>query len=102
MKYAQHWEKLKKEMEKSQRTVKVLDMPIEDSIIGGEIENSQGKSKKKTLKNKLNVSLEHLISSSITINTKLIRNGNTPVGIIAPIKIKKSRLRKLSELPLKR
>ena len=47
MKYAQHWEKLKKEMEKSQRTVKVLDMPIKDSIIGGEIENSQGKCKKK-------------------------------------------------------
>ena len=40
MKYAQHCEKLKKEMEKSQRTVKVLDMPVEDSLIGGKIENT--------------------------------------------------------------
>ena len=39
MKYAQHWDKLKKEMEKSQRTVKILDMPVEDSLIGGKIEN---------------------------------------------------------------
>jgi len=40
MKYAQHCEKLKKEMKKSQRTVKVLDMPVEDSLIGGKIENT--------------------------------------------------------------
>ena len=33
LKYAQHCEKLKKEMEKSQRTVKLLDMPVEDSLI---------------------------------------------------------------------
>ena len=40
MKYAQHWDKLKKEMEKSQHTVKILDMPVEDSLIGGKIENT--------------------------------------------------------------
>ena len=40
MKYAQHCDKLKKEMEKSQRTVKILDMPVEDSLIGGKIENT--------------------------------------------------------------
>ena len=39
MKYAQHCENLKKDMEKSQRTVKVLDMPVEDSITNGKIEN---------------------------------------------------------------
>ena len=33
LKCAQHCEKLKKEMEKSQRTVKILDMPVEDSLI---------------------------------------------------------------------
>jgi len=27
-------------MEKSQRTVKILDMPVEDSLIGGKIENT--------------------------------------------------------------
>ena len=26
-------------MEKSQRTVKVLDMPVEDSLVNGKIEN---------------------------------------------------------------
>ena len=45
MKYAQHCDKLKKEMEKSQCTVKIL----EDSLIGGKIENTstdRGKVKK--------------------------------------------------------
>ena len=43
MKYAQHCHKLKKEMEKSQRTVKILGMPVEDSLIGGKIENTNTK-----------------------------------------------------------
>ena len=52
MKYAQHCDKLKKEMEKSQRTVKILDMPVEDSLIGGKIENrnTARENIKKTLK----------------------------------------------------
>ena len=52
MKYAQHCDKLKKEMEKSQRTVKILDMPVEDSLIGGKIENTNTAREniKKTLK----------------------------------------------------
>ena len=85
MKYAQHCDKLKKEMEKSQRTVKILDMPVEDSLIVGKIENTNTawENVKKTLKNKLNVSPDLLIRSSITINTKSICDGNTPVGIIA-------------------
>ena len=49
---------------------------------------------KKTLKNKLNVSPEHLIGSSITINTKSIRDGNTPVGIICTNKDKKISIEK--------
>ena len=48
-----------------------------------------GKTLKKTLKNKLNVAPEHLIGSSITINTKSICAGNTPVGIICADKDKK-------------
>ena len=85
MKFAQHCDKLKKEMEKSQPTVKILDMPVEDSLIVGKIENTNTarENVKKTLKNKLNVSPDLLIGSSITINTKSIRDGNTPVGIIA-------------------
>jgi len=96
MKYAQHCEKLKKEMEKSQRTVKILDMPVEDSLIGGKIENTNTarENVKKTLKNKLNVAPEHLIGSSITINTKSIREGNTPVGIICADKDKKISIEK--------
>ena len=72
-------------MEKSQRTVKILDMPVEDSLIGGKIENinTARENYKETLKNKLNVSSDLLIGSSITINTKSIHDGNTPVGIIA-------------------
>ena len=96
MKYAQHCEKLKKEMEKSQHTVKVLDMPVEDSLINGKIENTNTarENVKRTLKTKLNVSPEHLIGSSITINTKSIRDGNTPVGIIAADKDKKISIEK--------
>ena len=91
MKYAQHWDKLKKEMEKSQRTVKILDMPVEDSLIGGKIENTNmsRENVKKTLKKKLNVSPDLLFGSSITNNTKSICDGNTPDGIIAADKDKK-------------
>ena len=49
---------------------------------------------KKTLKNKLNVSPELLIGSSIPINTKSIRDGNTPVGIITADKDKKISIEK--------
>ena len=74
MKYAQHCEKLKKEMEKSQRTVKILDMPVEDPLIGSKIENTNTAREniKKTLKTKLDISPDLLIGSSITINTKSI------------------------------
>ena len=91
MKYAQHCEKFKKEMEKSQRTVKTLDMPNEDSLIDGKIEhtNTARENVKKTLKTKLNVSPDLLIGSSIMINSKSIRHGNTPVGIITAVKEKK-------------
>ena len=90
-------------MEKSQRTVKILDMPVEDSLIGGKIENinTARENVKKTLKNKLNVSQDLLIGSSITINTKSICDGNTPIGIIAADKDKKSRSKKLLGLPLR-
>ena len=96
MKYAQHCDKLKKEMEKSQCTVKILDMPVEDSLIGGKIENTNTtrENVKKTFKNKLNVSPDLLIGSSITINTKSIRDGNTPVSIIAVDKDKKISIEK--------
>ena len=39
MKYAQHCKNLEKDMKKSNRMVKVLDMPVEDSITNGKIEN---------------------------------------------------------------
>ena len=53
-----------------------------------------GKMIKKTLKHKLNVLPEHLIGSSITINTKSILDGNTPVGIITADKDKKISIEK--------
>ena len=76
-------------------------MPVEDSLIGGKIKNinTARENVKKTLKNKLNVSHDLLIGSSITINAKSIRDGNTPVGIIAADKDKKSRSKKLLGLP---
>ena len=54
-------------------------MPVEDSLIDGKIENThtaRENVKIKSLKNNLNVSLEHLMGSSITINTKSIWDGN--------------------------
>ena len=91
MKYAQHCKKLKKEMEKSQHTVKILNMPVKDSLIGGKIENTNParENVKITLKTKLNISLELLIESSITINMKSIQYGSTHVGLIAADKDKK-------------
>ena len=91
MKYAQHCENLKKDMEKAQRTVKVLDMPVEDSLINGKIENmnTARDNVRKTLKDKLNVTPDTLVGSTISINTRSIREGNTPVAIVANDKDKK-------------
>ena len=57
MKYAQHCDKLKKEMEKSQRTVKILDMPVEDSLIGEKIENTN--TARENVKKNLKKQVEH-------------------------------------------
>ena len=96
MKYAQHCENLKKDMEKSQRTVKVLDMPVEDSITNGKIENmnTARDNVKKTLKDKLNVTPDTLVGSTISINTRSIREGNTPVAIVATDKDKQISIEK--------
>ena len=96
MKYAQHCENLKREMEKSQRTVKILDMPIEDSTINGKIENfnTARDNIKATLKTKMNVAPDTLIGSTISINSKSIRDGNTPVAIVAADKDKKIAIEK--------
>lgn len=37
MKYTQHCDKVRKEMEKSQSTVKLLDKPIKESLIWNKI-----------------------------------------------------------------
>ena len=58
MKYAQHCDKLKKEMEKSQRTVKILDMPVEDSLIGEKIENTN--TARENVKKNLKKQVKHL------------------------------------------
>ena len=96
MKYAQHCENLKKDMEKAQRTVKVLDMPVEDSILNGKIENmnTARDNVRKTLKDKLNVTPDTLVGSTILINTRSIREGNTPVAIVATDKDKKISIEK--------
>ena len=96
MKYAQHCENLKKDMEKAQRTVKVLDMPVEDSLVNGKIENmnTARDSVRKTLKDKMNVTPDTLVGSTISINTRSIREGNTPVAIVASDKDKKISIEK--------
>ena len=96
MKYAQHCEKVKKEMEKSQRTVKVLDMPVEESLIGNKIENTNTarENVKQTLKTKLNVQSDLLYGSTITLNTRAIREGNVPCAIIAADRDKKIAIEK--------
>ena len=78
MKYAQHCENLKKDMEKAQRTVKVLDMPVEDSIVNCKIENMNAArdNVRKTLKDKMKVTPDTLVGSTISINTRSIREFN--------------------------
>ena len=101
MKYAQHCDKVKKEMEKSQRTVpyrKVLDMPIEESLTKNKVENPTaaiGKTSKKHLCVKMNIHLEILFGSRITLNMKAIDNGNVPCAIV-------STAREIRRLPLKK
>ena len=98
MKYAEHCDKVKKEIEKSQRTVKVLDMPIEESLIKNKVENPTaaiGKTSKKHLCVKMNIHLEILFGSRITLNMKAIDDGNAPCAIV-------STAREIRRLPLKK
>ena len=71
-------------------------MPVEDSIANGKIENmnTARDNVKKTLKDKLNSTADTLVGSTISINTRSIREGNTPVAIVATDKDKQISIEK--------
>jgi len=98
MKYAQHCKNLKREMEKSQRTVKILDMPIEDFTINGKIENfnTARENVRTTLKAKL-----LLLIHSLAVQSRLTLNQFAMEILLQQLwqqtRIKKSLLKKLLE-----
>ena len=85
-----------KKMEKSHRTMKLLDMPIKKSLIWNKIKkiNTARENVKQTLKTKLNVQLELLYWNIITLNTRAIHKGNVQCTIIAIDRDKKINIEK--------
>ena len=96
MKYTLHWDKVRKKMEKSHRTMKLLDMPIKESLIWNKVKkiNTARENVKQTLKTKLNVQLELLYGNIITLNTRAIHKGNVQCTIIAIDRDKKINIEK--------
>ena len=73
-------------------------MPIEESLTKNKVENPTaaiGKASKKHLYVKMNIHLEILFGSRITLNMKAIDNGNAPCAIV-------STAREIRRLPLKK
>ena len=83
------------DMEKSQRTVKVLDVDLENSFPNGVIENMSAL--RETVRSnlfKMKIPVELLAGSVINVTSKVITNCTVPVAIIAATKDKKFKLRK--------
>ena len=83
-------------MEKSQRTVKVLDINLDNSFLSDVIENIS--SLQETVQSnlvKMKIPVELLVGSVINITSKVITNSTVPVAIIAATKDKKIEIEKL-------
>ena len=84
-------------MEKSQRTVKVLDVDLDNSFPNGVIENMS--SLCETVRSnlvKMRIPVELLVGSVINVTSKVITNSTVPVAIITATKDKKIEIEKFT------
>ena len=94
LRFNEHVTRTRNDMERSQRTVKVLDVDIDNSFPNGVIENMS--SLRETVRSNLvnmKIPVELLVGWVINIRSKVITNSTVPVAIIAATKDKKLRLR---------
>ena len=93
--YNSHVTRTRSDMEKSQRTVKVLDVSLDNSFQDGFIENMSAlrETVKKNLY-KMVTDTDLLAGSIINITAKRIQNCTVPVAIVAATKEKKIALEK--------
>ena len=90
-------------MEKSQRTVKVLDGDIDNSFPNSVIENMS--SLRETVRSnlvKMKIPVKLLVGCIINIMIKVITNSTVPVAIIAATKDKKTEIEKLMSASAKK
>ena len=94
LRYNDHVTRTRNDMEKLQRTVKVLDVDLDNSFPNGVIENMS--SLCETVRSnlvKMRIPVKLLVGSVINVTSKVITNSTVPVAIIPATKDKKLRLR---------
>ena len=96
LRYNSHVTRTRSDMEKSQRTVKVLNVDVDNSFRNGVIENMSAlrESVKKNLY-KIITNADLLAGSIINITAKNVLNNSVPVAILAATKDKKIEIEKL-------
>ena len=90
LRYNDHVTRTRNDMEKSQRTMKVLDVGLDNSFSNGIIENMNAL--RETVRSnlfKMKIPVELLVGSVINVTSKVITNCTVPVAIIAATKDKK-------------
>ena len=103
LQFNEHVTCTRNDMERSQRTVKVLDVDIDNSFPNGVIESMS--SLRETVQSnlvKMKIPVELLVGCVISIMSKVITNSTVPVAIIAATKDKKLRLRNYCAHPQKK
>ena len=91
------------DVEKAQRTIKVLDINLDNSFHNGMIENMSSLSE--TMWSnlvKMKIPVELLVGSVINVTTKIITNSTVPAAIIAATKDKKNEIEKIMHASAKK
>ena len=88
MKYNETVTRTQNDMEKSQSTVKILDMKIDSTNKTGQIDNASllRDTIRKNLKDIFKIPADLLLGTLIQITSKTLKNGSAPVAIIANTK----------------
>ena len=95
--YNDHVTRTRNDMEKLQRTVKVLDVDLDNSFPNGVIENMS--SLRETMRSnlvKMRIPVDLLVGSVINVTSKVITNSTVPVAIITATKDKKIEIEKFT------
>ena len=103
LRFNDHVTRTRNDMEKSQRTVKFLDVDIDKSFPNSVIENMS--SLRETVRSnlvKMKIPVKLLVGCIINIMIKVITNSTVPVAIIAATKDKKTEIEKLMSASAKK